>query len=170
MCLLHRLERSIFLGVSSTRHALLLPGVGWYNADVWSVKRSLVLSHARWHGTVVLSPAPRHGMLAPLLRPICLPACWGPDESAGTPCPDGKHPSEEQHVKRRGQRRVIRRAEEGYRLGQTGFEPYKHTGVGPVGKDVWPAAVTFYVLAGRCIMMRTQQRFRVWAKRRQWPL
>ncbi len=74
MCLLLRLESSIFLGVSSTQHALLLPGVRWYNVDVWSVKRSLVLSPAWWHGTVVLSPARRHGMLIPLTRPICLPA------------------------------------------------------------------------------------------------
>ena len=74
MCLPRRLERSIFLGVSSTQHALLLPGVRWYNVDVWSVKRSLVLSPAWWHGTVVLSPAPRLGMLIPLPQPICPPA------------------------------------------------------------------------------------------------
>lgn len=74
MCLLLRLERSIILRVSSTQHALLLPGVRWYNVDVWSVKRSLVLSPAWWNGTVVLSPARRHEMLVPLPRPICLPA------------------------------------------------------------------------------------------------
>lgn len=74
MCLLLRLERSIFLGVSSTQHALLLAGIRWYNVDVWSVKRSLVLSPAWWHGTVVLSPAQRHEMLVPPPLPICLPA------------------------------------------------------------------------------------------------
>lgn len=74
MCLLFKLERSISLDVLSTQHALLLPGIGWYNVDVRSVKRSLVLSPEWWHGTVVLSPVQRDGMLIPHSQPISLPA------------------------------------------------------------------------------------------------
>lgn len=77
---------------------------------------------------------------------LCLSACLpaeGPDESAGTPCPDGKHPSEGQHVKRRGQRRVILGAKERYWPGQMGFKPDEHLSSSPVGEDVSSAEIFF---------------------------
>lgn len=77
MCLFLTQQKSIFLGVLSTQHALLPASIRWYNVDVWSVKRSLVLSPEWWRGTVVLSPLQKHGMLIPLPAvSACLRRSW----------------------------------------------------------------------------------------------